>query len=214
MTKQSLQYDDEIRQHYPVFVGCDEVGRGCLAGPIVTAAVILPPHIDIEGVLDSKKTRKQDHEMLAHRIFDAAIEVEIGIKSAQEIDRVGILEADRQAMRDSIASLHVKSDLILIDGDQRQLLGTQYPEKTLIKGDAKSLTIGAASLMAKYIRDRLMTQYDQIYPDYGFAKNAGYGTQQHRDALTKLGITPIHRLTFEPVKSHYHEWPNYLQSQS
>lgn len=208
MTQQSLHFDDQLRHQYPVFAGCDEVGRGCLAGPIVTAAVILPPHLDLPGVVDSKKTNKQDHERLAHRIFAAALEVEIGIKSAREIDRVNILEADREAMRDSIAALHLKPNLILIDGGREQLLGTAYPEQTLVKGDAKSLTISAASIMAKYLRDRLMKQYDQRFPGYGFAHNAGYGTKQHLEALKCLGITPIHRLTFEPAKSHYRDWPH------
>lgn len=207
MTQETLQYDDQIRQTHPVLVGCDEVGRGCLAGPIVTAAVVLPAGVDIEGVMDSKKTRKCDHELLAHRIFDIALEIQMGVKSPAEIDKVGILEADREAMRDSINQLHVKPDMILIDGDRRQLLGTPYEERTLVKGDAHSLTIGAASIIAKYVRDRLMSDYDNQYPGYGFAKNAGYGTQQHRDALARLGITPIHRLTFEPIKSHINLWP-------
>lgn len=207
MTQETLQYDDQLRQTHSILVGCDEVGRGCLAGPIVTAAVVLPAGVDIEGVMDSKKTRKRDHERLAYRIFDIALEIQMGVKPPAEIDKVDILEADREAMRDSINQLHVKPDLILIDGDQRQLLGTPYEEQTVIKGDAHSLTIGAASIIAKYVRDRLMSDYDNQYPGYGFAKNAGYGTQQHREALARLGITPIHRLTFEPIKSHINVWP-------
>lgn len=210
MSKETLAYDMNIRKQYPTFVGCDEVGRGCLAGPVVTAAVVLPPDVDIPGVTDSKKVKKTQHEQLAHAIFDAAIEVQLGIKSAAEIDELNILDADRAAMTDSINALHVVPDLILIDGDSKQLLNTQYPEKTVIKGDSKSLTIGSASIIAKYVRDRLMNQYDQQYPGYGFSTNAGYGTVQHREILASLGITPIHRKTFEPIKSHLDIWPTNL----
>jgi ribonuclease HII len=207
MTKETLEYDDALRTAYPIIVGCDEVGRGCLAGPIVTAAVILPYGVDIEGVKDSKKINKKNHEALARLIFEKAIEVQIGIKSSNEIDDMNILEADKEAMRDSIIKLHTIPDLILIDGDNKQLLGTEYPEQTIIKGDAKSLTIGAASIIAKYTRDRLMQKYALQYPGYGFETNAGYGTAQHIAAIKRLGITPVHRLTFEPIKRNQNNWP-------
>lgn len=207
MTQKTLQYDTELRETYPIIAGCDEVGRGCLAGPVVTAVVILPENIDIPEVIDSKQVKKSEHEKLARLIFDVAIEVQIGIASAQEIDKVNILEADKEAMISSIQKLHTTPDVILIDGDNKQLLHTKYPEKTVIKGDATSLTIGAASLIAKYTRDRIMANYDIQYPGYGFADNAGYGTQKHRKAIESLGITPIHRLTFAPIKHHLTDWP-------
>lgn len=206
MTLETLAYDDDLRLVYPTIVGCDEVGRGCLAGPIVTAAVILPKGIDIEGVKDSKKVRKDKHEELARKIFEVALEVQIGIRTPAEIDTMNILEADKSAMRESIEKLHIKPDLVLIDGDNKQLLSTKYPEKTLIKGDAKSLTIGAASIIAKYARDRLMQTYAQKYPGYGFETNAGYGTAQHIAALKRIGVTPIHRKTFEPIKTNRKLW--------
>lgn len=207
MTKDTLEYDDALRNEYPIIVGCDEVGRGCLAGPIVTAAVILPYGVDIDGVKDSKKINKKNHEALARLIFEKSIEVQIGIKSPTEIDTLNILEADKEAMRDSIRKLHTIPDLVLIDGDNKQLLGTEYTEQTIIKGDAKSLTIGAASIIAKYARDLLMKSYAKQYPGYGFETNAGYGTAQHIAAIKRLGITPIHRLTFEPIKRNLDEWP-------
>lgn len=207
MTKDTLGYDDALRNEYPIIVGCDEVGRGCLAGPIVTAAVILPYGVDIDGVKDSKKINKKNHEALARLIFEKSIEVQIGIKSPTEIDTLNILEADKEAMRDSIRKLHTIPDLVLIDGDNKQLLGTEYTEQTIIKGDAKSLTIGAASIIAKYARDLLMKSYAKQYPGYGFETNAGYGTAQHIAAIKRLGITPIHRLTFEPIKRNIDEWP-------
>ncbi len=210
MTKDTLGYDDALRNEYPIIVGCDEVGRGCLAGPIVTAAVILPYGVDIDGVKDSKKINKKNHEALARLIFEKSIEVQIGIKSPTEIDTLNILEADKEAMRDSIRKLHTIPDLVLIDGDNKQLLGTEYTEQTIIKGDAKSLTIGAASIIAKYARDLLMKSYAKQYPGYGFETNAGYGTAQHIAAIKRLGITPIHRLTFEPIKRNLDEWPYWL----
>lgn len=209
MSIETLKYDDDLRQKYPVLVGMDEVGRGTLAGPVVTAAVILPAGVDIPEVGDSKKINKKYHEELARKIYDTAVEVQIGIKNAQEIDEYDILEADRMAMRDAIANLTSTPSLILIDGDNKQLLGTEYPEKTLVKGDAHSLSVGAASLIAKYVRDQIMKDYDDIYPGFGFAKNSGYATKQHREALPVLGVTPIHRTTFEPIKSHLDTWPRY-----
>lgn len=207
MTVDTLAYDDNLRKKYPIIAGCDEVGRGCLAGPVVTAVVILPNGLDIDGVKDSKKINKKNHEALARLIFEKAIDVQIGMKSPSEIDTMNILEADKSAMRDSISKLHTRPDLILIDGDNKQLLGTEYQEQTIVKGDAKSLTIGAASIIAKYIRDRLMQDYAQIYTGYGFETNAGYGTAQHISAIERLGITPVHRLTFEPIKRNINKWP-------
>lgn len=199
MTAETLAFDEALRKEYPLIAGCDEVGRGCLAGPVVTAAVILPPNTDIEGVMDSKKIPKDKHEALARKIVEVAIEVQIGIKEPKEIDTINILQATKQAMIDSVNKLNHTPDLLLIDGNNKQLLGTQYPEKTIIKGDYHSLTIGAASVMAKFIRDQLMQKADKKYPGYGFSTNSGYGTAKHLSALKELGITPIHRKTFKPI---------------
>lgn len=209
MSKETLEYDNIIRQQYPTIVGCDEVGRGCLAGPVITAAVILPPNTDLPEVGDSKKIKKADHAKLARLIYDVALEVRIGVRTAEEIDESNILEADKDAMRDTINELTITPDIVLIDGDNKQLLGTAYTEQTVVKGDNTSLTIGAASIVAKYMRDRLMQEYHHQYPEYGFDTNAGYGTVKHKSALERYGITPIHRKTFEPIKSHIGVWKQY-----
>lgn len=206
MTMETLAFDEALRKEYPIIAGCDEVGRGCLAGPVVTATVILPPNTDIEGVMDSKKIPKDKHEALARRIFDTAIEVQMGIKDPKEIDDINILQATKQAMRDSVNKLIHKPDLLLIDGNDKQLLGTDHTERTVIKGDNHSLTIAAASVMAKYIRDQIMHNADKDYPGYGFSTNAGYGTAQHIEALARLGITPLHRITFQPIKRNLNIW--------
>ena len=207
MTAETLAFDEELRKTYPMIAGCDEVGRGCLAGPVVTATVILPANTDIIGVMDSKKISKDKHEALARQIVKQAIEVQFGIKEPKEIDELNILQATKAAMRLSIEKLHHTPDLILIDGDKRQLLGTPHEEQTVIKGDAHSLTIGAASVLAKYVRDKIMKQADSTYPGYGFSTNAGYGTAQHIESLKRLGITPIHRKTFQPIKRNIDLWP-------
>lgn len=206
MTVETLAFDEALRKEYPMIAGCDEVGRGCLAGPVVTAAVILPPNTDIVGVMDSKKIPKDKHEDLARQIFDVAIEVQMGIKSPEEIDDLNILQATKQAMRDSVNNLNNKPDLVLIDGNDKQLLGTEYAEQTVIKGDHHSLTIGAASVIAKYVRDQIMQNADKDYPGYGFSTNAGYGTAKHLSALAELGITPLHRKTFKPIVQNIGVW--------
>lgn len=206
MTVETLAFDEALRKEYPMIAGCDEVGRGCLAGPVVTAAVILPPNTDIVGVMDSKKIPKDKHEDLARQIFDVAIEVQMGIKSPEEVDELNILQATKQAMRDSVNNLNNKPDLLLIDGNDKQLLGTEYAEQTVIKGDHHSLTIGAASVIAKYVRDQIMQNADKDYPGYGFSTNAGYGTAKHLSALSELGITPLHRKTFKPIVQNIGVW--------
>lgn len=206
MTVETLAFDEALRKEYPMIAGCDEVGRGCLAGPVVTAAVILPPNTDIVGVMDSKKIPKDKHEDLARQIFDVAIEVQMGIKSPEEVDELNILQATKHAMRDSVNNLNNKPDLLLIDGNDKQLLGTEYAEQTVIKGDHHSLTIGAASVIAKYVRDQIMQNADKDYPGYGFSTNAGYGTAKHLSALAELGITPLHRKTFKPIAQNIGVW--------
>lgn len=207
MTIETLAFDEALRKKYPLIAGCDEVGRGCLAGPVVTATVILPPNTDIIGVMDSKKIPKDKHEALARQIVEQAIEVQFGIQEPEDIDTINILQATKAAMRLSIEKLHHTPDLLLIDGNDKQLLGTKYSERTVVKGDAHSLTIGAASVLAKYMRDEIMKQADVTYPGYGFTTNAGYGTAQHIEALKRLGVTPIHRKTFQPIKRNIDIWP-------
>lgn len=212
MSKESLAFDNELRKQYPVIAGCDEVGRGCLAGPVITAVVVLPENIDLPYVHDSKKIKKSEMKYFAEDILKHALDVQIGVRTAKEIDETNILQADKDAMTDSLKKLRIKPDLVIIDGDKKQLLDIPTPQKTIIKGDAKSLTIGSASIVAKSIRDELMKHYATLYPEFGFETNAGYGTVKHKQALLEYGITPIHRKTFAPIKNHEIEYKTYNTS--
>lgn len=177
--------------------GIDEVGRGPLAGPVVAAAVILPKGCKIKHLNDSKKIPKSKHEAIYQEVLERAVAVGVGIKDATVIDQVNIYQATKLAMLDALNKLDLTPQYLLIDAMK---LDTSIPQQSIIKGDANSLSIAAASIVAKVTRDRLMADYDQTYPGYGFAKNAGYGTAEHLEGLSKHGITPIHRKTFEPIK--------------
>ena len=180
--------------------GVDEVGRGPLAGPVVTAAVIIDDNFDLTDVNDSKKLSAKRRQELFPLILKEAVSVAIGLKSPQVIDEINIYEADRLAMAEAVKNLDVKPDALLVDAMQ---VPVQLPQVRLIKGDAKSNSIAAASIVAKVFRDNLMADYAKIYPEYHFDENAGYGTQAHLQALAKYGPTPIHRKTFAPVNSFY-----------
>lgn len=179
--------------------GVDEVGRGPLAGPVVTAAVILDSHFDLVEVTDSKQLTRQERESLYLRIVDEAVEVSIGVNDSQTIDRLNILEADRDAMVKAVRSLHHFPQQLIVDAVKLPL---QTPQLTMFKADAKSISVAAASIVAKEYRDHLMADYDRLYPQYGFKENAGYGTAKHLAALSKYGVTPIHRRSFRPVKKY------------
>ena len=183
-----------------IVAGVDEVGRGPLAGPVVTAAVIIDDSFDLTDVNDSKKLSASRRQELYPLILKEAVSVAIGLKSPQVIDEINIYEADRLAMAEAIKNLDVKPDALLVDAMQ---VPVQLPQVRLIKGDAKSNSIAAASIVAKVFRDNLMADYAKIYPEYHFDENAGYGTQAHLQALAKYGPTPIHRKTFAPVNSFY-----------
>ena len=174
--------------------GIDEVGRGPLAGPVVTAAVILPEDFSVLGVDDSKKLSPKKREELYSLILEKAIAVSIGRREPEDIDRINILEATKEAMLDAVRGLKVKPDHVLIDAVS--LKGLECPQTAIIKGDAKSVSIAAASIVAKVTRDREMVEMDRIYPGYGFASNKGYGTKAHYEGLKKQGPCPIHRKTF------------------
>ena len=197
-----LEYDNKLHEDYEIIVGLDEVGRGPLAGPVVAVAVILPKGVNIEGVTDSKKIAKKKHRELVDKIFETAIEVRVGVVDSGRIDQINILEADKEAMLIAVNQLQTKPDLLLIDGDDKQLLDTEIEQKTQVKGDSTSLSIAAASLVAKAVRDTMMDEYSKIYPGYGFETNSGYGTPKHMKAIEELGITPIHRLSFKPLKNN------------
>lgn len=174
--------------------GIDEAGRGPLAGPVVAGAVILPKDCEILYLNDSKKLSAKKREVLYDEIMEKAVAVGIGMASPARIDEINILQATYEAMRSAIAQLGVIPDILL--NDAVTIPQVTIPQVPIIKGDAKSVSIAAASIFAKVTRDRLMVQYDEVLPGYGFGQNKGYGSKEHIQALQKLGPTPIHRQSF------------------
>ena len=194
-----LAYEKELyTQGIHLIAGVDEVGRGPLAGPVVAAAVILPENCKIPGLNDSKKIPKSKHKEIYEAVLQNAIAIGIGIKDNHVIDQVNIYEATKLAMMEAIGQLDPQPQHLLIDAMKLDL---PIPQTSIIKGDANSLSIAAASIVAKVTRDQMMEEFDREYPGYDFAQNAGYGTANHLAGLHKLGVTPIHRRSFEPVKS-------------
>ncbi|HFI0166154.1 TPA: ribonuclease HII [Streptococcus suis] len=194
-----LFYEKALYENGAKFIaGIDEVGRGPLAGPVVAAAVILPKGCKIRYLNDSKKIPKSKHEAIYQEVMERAVAVGVGIKDAAVIDQINIYEATKLAMLEALGQLSREPEHLLIDAMK---LDTPIPQTSIIKGDANSLSIAAASIVAKVTRDKMMADYDREFAGYGFAKNAGYGTAEHLEGLNKLGITPIHRKTFEPIKS-------------
>ena len=179
---------------YDLVAGIDEVGRGPLAGPVVAAAVILPKECKIEGVNDSKKLSAKKREELYDIILEKAVSYGIGVVSNERIDEINILQATYEAMREALSQLKPKAEYILADAVTIPMVST--PQRGIVKGDAKSMSIGAASIVAKVYRDRMMEAYEEVYPGYGFASNKGYGAAEHIEGIRKQGITPIHRKTF------------------
>ena len=179
---------------YQYICGVDEAGRGPLCGPVAAAAVIMPKGSCIEGVNDSKKLTEKKREALYEEIIKEAIAYHVCLIDNCEIDEINILNATLKAMENAINGLSQKADFALIDGNRNK--GITTPNKTVVKGDAKSYSIACASILAKVTRDRLMVEYDKIYPEYGFTKHKGYGTKAHYEAIQQYGITPIHRQTF------------------
>lgn len=192
-TEALKKYEKEYSM-YANICGIDEVGRGPLAGPVVAGAVILPRDCDILYINDSKKLSAAKREELHDIILEKAVAVGIGMVSPQRIDEINILQATYEAMREAISKLGVQPDILL--NDAVTIPGVEIKQVPIIKGDAKSISIGAASIVAKVTRDRLMVEYDKIMPEYGFASNKGYGSAEHIAALKKYGATPIHRKSF------------------
>lgn len=180
--------------------GIDEAGRGPLAGPVVCACCIMPMDHMIEGVMDSKKISENKREKLYEIIVKTALDYSVSVVENEEIDEINILNATKKGMLECILKLKIPPEVVLIDAVK---IACDYKVMPIIKGDAKSYNIAAASIIAKVTRDRIMRRYDGIYPDYGFAKNKGYGTGEHIEAIKKYGLTQIHRRTF--VKNFYHD---------
>lgn len=191
-------FERKIRaQGFSFIAGVDEVGRGPLAGPVVAAAVILPENFFLAGIDDSKKLSEKKRLEYDSIIKKEAIAYSISMIKAEEIDQINIYEATKKAMSSAIASLKQAPDFLLIDAMK---LRTPYPSESIIKGDAKSISIAAASIIAKTARDELMIELSKEYPAYGFQHNMGYGTKEHLLALQQFGMTPFHRKSFSPVK--------------
>ena len=192
-TESLKQYEYKYAE-YGYVCGIDEVGRGPFAGPVVACAVILPANSSILYLNDSKKLSEKKREELYDVIMREAVAVGIGMKDARRIDEINILQATYEAMREAIVNLKVEPDVLL--NDAVTIPGVDIKQVPIIKGDAKSVSIAAASIVAKVTRDRMMVEYDKEYPGFDFASNKGYGTQKHIDALKEQGPTPIHRRSF------------------
>ena len=193
-------YEKElIDKGVKLIAGVDEVGRGPLVGPVVTAAVILPVNYKLEGLTDSKKLTEKKRDKFYDILIKDAISIGIGIKDEKVIDEVNIYEATKLAMVEAINNLNIKPEHVLIDA---MPLDIEIPHMSIIKGDAKSLSIAAASVIAKVTRDRMMYELDKKYPMYDFKSNKGYPTKKHVDAINQYGIIKEHRKTYGPVKDY------------
>ena len=194
------EYENELYNKGIKYIpGVDEVGRGPLVGPVVTAAVILPVDFYDERINDSKKVTEKKREMLYDVIMENAVSVGIGMSSSEVIDEINILEATKKAMKEALNNLSVKPEHVLIDAVK---LDIDIPSTSIIKGDAKSQSIAAASIMAKVTRDRMMYELDKEHPEYDFAHNKGYGTKKHIEAIRKYGILKEHRKSFAPCNEY------------
>lgn len=204
--KEKAAYEKEVARMHEMFyferlygdakyiAGIDEVGRGPLAGPVVTCALILPKDCDILYINDSKQLSAKKREELSELLKAGCVSYGVGVVDNNVIDEINILQATYEAMRQAIGNLSVKPDVLLVDAVH--IPDVDIPQKGIIKGDARSASIGGASIIAKVIRDAMMEEYDKIYPGYGFASNKGYGSKEHIEAIKKLGPCPIHRKSF------------------
>ncbi len=194
------EYEDELyEQGIKLIGGIDEVGRGPLIGPVVTACVVLPKDYILEGLTDSKKLSEKKREKFYDILMKDAISIGIGIVDEKEIDKVNIYQATKEAMKEAVDNMKIKPEHILVDAMPLEL---DIPTTSIIKGDAKSITIAAASVIAKVTRDRMLDELDKIYPMYDLKHNKGYPTKKHLEAISKYGITKYHRLSYGPVAKY------------
>ena len=194
------EFENELYENGIKYIaGIDEVGRGPLVGPVVTAAVILPREFYDERINDSKKLTEKKRELLYDVIMENAVSVGVGISSEDVIDEINILEATKKAMIEAVNNLSVKPEHLLIDAVK---LNIDIPQTSIIKGDAKSESIAAASIVAKVTRDRMIVELDKMHPEYDFKHNKGYGTKKHIEAIEKYGILKEHRKTFAPCNKY------------
>ena len=196
-----LEFETKAREReFSNIAGVDEAGRGPLAGPVVAAAVIFSSSIDIAGLDDSKKLSAKKREALFPKIQEKAIAYGMSVVDPEVIDEINILQAARLAMKQAVDQLNPVPDLLLIDGNQK--IESSLDQWAIIKGDSKSLSIAAASVLAKVTRDRIMEDYHKLYPQYQFDRHKGYGTKLHRTLIQEHGPCPIHRITFKGVSEH------------
>lgn len=192
-----LEYEKELyNKNITLIAGIDEVGRGPLCGPVVTCACILPVGYHLDGLNDSKKISEKKREKLYDILINDAVAYGIGISSPKRIDEINILEATKEAMKEAVNNLNVKPEHLLIDAVKLEI---DIPSTSIIKGDAKSASIAAASIIAKVTRDRMMIELGKKYPEYGFEKHKGYGTKSHIEAVKKYGVLDFYRFTFAPI---------------
>jgi len=204
MNRDLWAFENEARKSgYSLVAGIDEAGRGPLAGPVVSAAVALPETFRIDDVDDSKKLTPKKRADLFPRIQDSALAVGVGIVEVETIERINILQAALLSMVKAVENLAIRPDYLLIDGPFP--IPLDLPQNALPKGDSLSISIAAASIIAKVTRDRMMVDYDKTYPEYGFSKHKGYPTKAHREAIQRWGCSPIHRKTFKGVKEYLTE---------
>ncbi|WP_394018609.1 ribonuclease HII [Anaerococcus cruorum] len=195
----------EIYEKYQLIAGVDEVGRGPLAGPVVTCAVIMKKDSKIEGVTDSKKLKRAKMLELKEQILEDALAVSYGYANNKVIDEINIRQATLLAMKSAIENLEMKPDVLLIDAER---IATDIPQLNIVKGDLNEYAISCASILAKVRRDDIMINFSKIYPEYSFDTNMGYGTKKHYEAIDKVGITPIHRLSF--LKKYFAKQESFL----
>jgi len=200
MKEDLYAYERELNlQGITLIGGIDEVGRGPLVGPVVAACVILPPNYQLEGLTDSKKLSEKKREQFYDILKKDAISIGVGIVSEKIIDEINIYEATKKAMLDAVSNMKIKPEYLLIDAMK---LETEIPRTSIIKGDSKSLSIAAASVIAKVTRDRMLLELDLKYPMYNFKSNKGYPTKKHLEAIEKYGILEEHRRSYAPVKNY------------
>ena len=193
------EYEDKIyKEGYTYIAGVDEAGRGPLAGPVVAAAVILKKGARLKYVNDSKQLSEKQREKALEEIKKHAVSISIAISSVEEIDRINIYRATREAMQSAIDKLSIKPEFVLIDAMPMEMM---IPSMSIIKGDTLSISIAAASIVAKTTRDKYMEEMDKLFPEYQFKKHKGYGRKEHLELIKRYGPTPIHRKTYEPIKS-------------
>ncbi|MFW6081330.1 MAG: ribonuclease HII [Desulfosalsimonas sp.] len=201
MDAPALEFESRARSSgYCRVAGVDEVGRGPLAGPVVSAAVILPDEFSVRGVADSKRLSEKARQRLYSEIYASARAVGIGIVDPVEIDRINIFQASLEAMAMAVKNLAPQPDCLLVDGQHR--IGMDMPQQTIVRGDSRSVSIAAASIVAKVTRDRIMEKYCAEYPEYGFSGHKGYPTKKHFSAISRHGWCPIHRRSFKGVRGH------------